>query len=235
MKYYPSAKSDHDVKRATILTRAEFLLVMKVAALTRQATRNQLMLAITHGTGTRCTEMAQITIADVMHTTGVLRDEVTLRASVTKGNKARVVPFNNKLLREKLNAYLAYRSEHRIGTDLYGGTHRGLIPALALLYSDRRTPFQLSQKVRRARKRGGGEVLGGGHAGTNDEAAIRRLRPHERVEPQRTALVLGQDHGGHWRRYRGRGEAVGPLRHRGHQAILGRERKGYPLADGTYI
>jgi integrase len=154
MTYYPAPNPD--AKRARVFTRHDFLHSLRVASITRQAERNQLLICMTHGCGLRVTELSQVTIADVMFLSGQIREELTLRASITKRAKSRTVPFTNRLLRSKLEAYLQYRIANDIGMELDIKNYRGLSPHLALIYSDRGTPFQLSQKVRKSKS---GEIV----------------------------------------------------------------------------
>lgn len=146
MKYFPAPK--RNAKRALVFTRRDFLHSLRVASITRQAERNQLLI---WGCGLRVTELSQITVADVMFSSGAIRDELALRAIITKRNKARSVPLTNPLLRKHLEEYLEYRINNGIGTELETKPYRGLTPHLALIYSDRNTPFQLSLKVRRSK------------------------------------------------------------------------------------
>lgn len=154
MTYYPAPNPD--AKRARVFTRHDFLHALRVASIKRQAARNQLLICMSHGCGLRVTELSRITVADVMFVSGQIRDELTLRAAITKRSKSRTVPFTNRLLRQKLEEYLGYRIYRGIGTELDSKQYRGLIPHLSLIYSDRNAPFQLSLKARRAKS---GEVV----------------------------------------------------------------------------
>ncbi|MDO8729540.1 MAG: site-specific integrase [bacterium] len=154
MLYYPAPNPD--AKRARVFTRHDFLHSLKVASITRQPERNQLLICMSHGCGLRVTELSQITIGDVMFSTNQIREELTLRAAITKRSKSRTVPFTNTLLLAKLEAYLQYRIANDIGMELNTKTYRGLSPHLPLIYSDRNTPFQLSLKARKSKS---GEVV----------------------------------------------------------------------------
>jgi hypothetical protein len=59
MVYYPAPNPD--AKRARIFNRNDFLHSLRVASITRQAERNQLLICMSHGCGLRVTELSQIT------------------------------------------------------------------------------------------------------------------------------------------------------------------------------
>ena len=82
-----------------------------------------------------------------MQPSGKLRVEISLRESVTKGCRQRCAYLATKPLIAALEAYLSYRIERSIGTDLCGKTHRGLLPHQPLIYSSRGTG--LSQNTKR--------------------------------------------------------------------------------------
>lgn len=79
MAYYPAPNPD--AKRARIFTRHDFLHSLRVASMTRQAGRNQLLICMSHGCGLRVTELSQITVGDVMFPSGQIREELTLSAT----------------------------------------------------------------------------------------------------------------------------------------------------------
>lgn len=136
-------------KRARILRKAEFKRMLKVASITREALRNQLILCFSHALGLRVTELGALTIRDIMHPSGRLKDEVTLRSSITKNAHTRTVPMSSTLLLEHLEKYLAYRIKNNIGvipqpTEEF----RGLSPDLAVVFSNRGGPFAMARKKR---------------------------------------------------------------------------------------
>jgi len=101
-------------KRARILTRAEFKRVLKVCTITREAIRNQLVLCLSHALGLRVTELALITIRDVMHPSGNIRAELTMRSEITKNSRVRNLPLSSDLLLHHLELYLVpHRARHR--------------------------------------------------------------------------------------------------------------------------
>lgn len=136
-------------KRARILTSAEFKRMLKVVTITREAARNQLLLCFSHACGLRVTELASITIRDVMHPSGRIKDELTLRADITKNARVRTVPMSSELFLEHLEKYLSYRIENNIGMiPRQPSEFRGLSPDLPVVFSNRGGPFAMARKKR---------------------------------------------------------------------------------------
>lgn len=134
-------------KRARILTKAEFKRMLKVCNATRDPIRNQLILCLSHACGLRCTELASVTIRDIMLIGGTLK-HVTLRSSYTKNAHTRTVPLPNGTLERHLELYLAYRVERSVGTSGDPGEFRGLLPNLPVIFSGRGSGFALAAKKR---------------------------------------------------------------------------------------
>jgi integrase/recombinase XerD len=84
--------------------------------------------------GMRVSEIAQIELGDVLFPSGAIRQEVSLRAIITKGCRQRCIYPTNRALVEALERYLTYRSERRwrMGDDLkkYGRLRHGSKPVL---------------------------------------------------------------------------------------------------------
>ena len=136
-------------KRARILTRAEFKRVLKVCTITREPLRNQLSMCLSHALGLRVTELATVTIRDVMHASGRIRAELTMRAEITKNARVRQLPLSNELLLHHLELYLAYRIEQDIGVlPAKSEDFRGLSPDLPVIFSSRGGGFALATKKR---------------------------------------------------------------------------------------
>lgn len=136
-------------KRARILTRAEFKRVLKVCTITREAVRNQLIMCLSHALGLRVTELASITVRDVMHSSGRIRSELTMRAEITKNSRVRNLPLSNDLLLFHLEVYLVHRINNDVGMlPVPTGEFRGLSPDLPLVFSSRGGPFASATKKR---------------------------------------------------------------------------------------
>ena len=135
-------------KRARILTKAEFKHALRVASATREPERNQLLLCLSHALGLRVTEMARITVDDVLLPSGRIRTELACRAEITKGGRPRTVPLSSATLLTRLNTYLDFRVRRGIGTTLDCPEYRGLLPHQPLIYSNRGGGFSLTLKRR---------------------------------------------------------------------------------------
>ena len=106
------------------------------------------MLMLGHKAGLRITEISRITVADVMFPSGKLRQEISMRAAVTKGCRPRSAFIVHKQLVAALEAYLQYRLARGIGTELGGAKYRGLLPHQPVIYSARGAPMQQNTKRR---------------------------------------------------------------------------------------
>lgn len=135
-------------KRALRLNASQFSRLIKITrATSRYADRDVLVLMLGHHGGMRVTEISRITVADVMHASGKLRQEVSLREAVTKGCLQRCAYLSSRSLIEAWEAYVAYRLAHGIGTELDAARYRGLLPHQPLIYSGRGAA--LSQNTKR--------------------------------------------------------------------------------------
>jgi integrase/recombinase XerC len=173
-------------KRARTLNQGQFQRLIKITmATSRYPERDALALMLGHHTGMRVTEISRITVADVMHPTGKLRSEVSLREAVTKGCRQRCVYLVTKPLVDALHAYLVHRIEREIGTDMASGQYRGLLPHQPLIFSGRGTG--LSQNTKR-------RVLETGEH--RDYKACDSLQSHVTRLYQRAGLAGGSSHSG---------------------------------------
>ena len=83
-------------KRAVRLNASQFARLIKITrATSRYADRDVLVLMLGHHCGLRVTEISRITVADVMHASGKLRQEISLREAVTKGCRQRCAYLSN--------------------------------------------------------------------------------------------------------------------------------------------
>lgn len=88
------------MKQARVLTDVEMKRLLAVVAQTKHARRNRLTLMLSHLAGLRVGEIAALTVRDVIDSDGNVREQLRLRAEITKGGDARVVFLNDKLRRE---------------------------------------------------------------------------------------------------------------------------------------
>lgn len=159
------------IKRAAILRPADIRHVLRVIdATSRWPARDALVFLMSVCTGMRCSEIARVTVADLLFPNGCLRKEVTLRAAITKGCHQRIAYFTNDRLVAAVERYLRDRIEKKIG--LIGTKdYRGLHPDLPFVFSSRKGGFSM---VRKTRTLEGGQIE---HYEAADglEALFRRL------------------------------------------------------------
>lgn len=146
MRHFTSGK--RDAKRAQILTRAEFRHVVKVAGLTRDGLRNQLLLSMTHSLGLRVSELAQISVRDMLYSSGRIKEELHIRGETAKFGKARSVPISSRPMMDALDLYLDVRVAGCIGVVPGATEFRGLAPDLPVIFSGRGAGFALVVKRR---------------------------------------------------------------------------------------
>lgn len=92
--------------KAKVLTENEFKLLLLVAKEGKFALRNVALIYCSFGLGLRAKEIASLTIADVANTHYQLLDEISLKRSMTKGEKQRHVYLTHKKVRDILQAHL---------------------------------------------------------------------------------------------------------------------------------
>lgn len=173
-------------KRARTLNQGQFQRLIKITmATSRYPERDALVLMLGHHTGMRVTEISRITVADVLHPTGKLRSEVSLREAVTKGCRQRCAYLVTKPLLDALQTYLKHRIEREIGTDMASVQYRGLLPHLPLIFSGRGSG--LSQNTKR-------RVLETGEH--RDYKACDSLQSHVTRLYRRAGLAGGSSHSG---------------------------------------
>lgn len=92
--------------KAKVLSEAEFKLLLLVAKEGKFSTRNIAIVYCSFGLGLRAKEIASLTIADVANSHYQLLDELSLKRSMTKGEKQRHAYLTHKKIREILQAHL---------------------------------------------------------------------------------------------------------------------------------
>ena len=127
-----------EITRAKTLHQGQFSRLIKITQGTsRYPERDVLVLILGHHCGMRITEISRLTVADVMHASGKLRSEISMREAITKGCRQRCAYLVSKHAIQGVETYLQYRIERGIGTVLGNGAYRGLLPHQQLIYSSR--------------------------------------------------------------------------------------------------
>lgn len=92
--------------KAKVLTEAEFKLLLLVARESKFRKRNIAIIYCSFGLGLRAKEIASLTIADIANSNYQLLDELSLKRSMTKGEKQRHAYLTHKKIREVLQEHL---------------------------------------------------------------------------------------------------------------------------------
>ena len=137
------------IKRAKTLKPAQIRHLLRVTeATSRHPERDVLILLLGFTAGLRVSETARLEVADVMLPSGQLREEVSMRAAITKGCRHRCVYFSHPRTIAALERYIEWRWEHGRGTALDRRAWRGLMPETTLILTHKGGPYELSVKRR---------------------------------------------------------------------------------------
>jgi integrase/recombinase XerD len=123
-------------------------LLRVTAATSRHPERDTLVLLLGLTAGMRVTEIAQIEVQDVLFPSGALREEISLRAAITKGCRQRCIYLSHAKAIEALDRYLDCRIERRLRTTVDPGRCRGLEPSSKLILTHKGYKFHLNTKRR---------------------------------------------------------------------------------------
>ena len=83
-----------EITRAKTLHQGQFNRLIKITqATSRYPERDVLVLILGHHCGMRITEISRLTVGDVMHASGKLRSEISMREAITKGGVASDAPI----------------------------------------------------------------------------------------------------------------------------------------------
>lgn len=175
-----------DITRAKALHQGQFARLIKITQGTsRYPERDILVLMLGHHCGMRITEISRLTVADVMHASGKLRSEISMREAITKGCRQRCAYLASKPAIQALENYLQYRIGRGVGTVIGIGSYRGLLPHQPLIYSSRGDGMSQNTKRR---------VLETGEA--RDYRACDSLQAHVTKLYQRAGIKGGSSHSG---------------------------------------
>lgn len=115
-------------KQAKVLSQSELKRLLAIIAQRKHAARDRAAVMLSFYAGMRVGEIAALTIGDVLDGQGRVRDQIRLRAEITKGGHARVV-FPNDTLRQELQRYVDGMAPARFE------------PAAPFLLTQKRTAF----------------------------------------------------------------------------------------------
>ncbi|WP_082577482.1 MULTISPECIES: site-specific integrase [unclassified Massilia] len=135
--------------QATTLQPGQIRHLLRVTAATsRHPERVCLVLWLGLTAGMRVTEIAQIEVQDVLFPSGARRDEVSLRAAITKGCRQRCIYLSYAKTIEMLERYLNFRIARRLRTTVDPARYRGLEPESKLILMHKGYKFHLNTKKR---------------------------------------------------------------------------------------
>ena len=175
-----------EITRAKTLHQGQFARLIKITqATSRYPERDVLVLMLGHHCGMRITEISRLTVADVMHASGKLRSEISMREAITKGCRQRCAYIASKPAIQALESYLQYRIERCIGIVLGPGPYRRLLPHQPLIYSGRGDGMSQNTKRR---------VLETGER--REYRACDSLQAHVTKLYQRAGIKGGSSHSG---------------------------------------
>ena len=144
-------------KHAAVLLPSQLRHLMRVTeATSRHPERDVLILWLGFACGMRVTEIARLTVADVLHQSGQLRSEISLRAEITKGCRQRLAYFTNPKLIAAMDRYIEWRTTKRFGCSQNPRQYRGLMSRTKLVLTWKGGPYELNTK---RTKNAAGEVV----------------------------------------------------------------------------
>ena len=135
--------------QATSLQPGQIRHLLRVTAATsRYPQRDTLVLLLGLTAGMRVTEIAQIEVQDVLFPSGALREEISLRATITKGCRQRCIYLSHAKAIDALDQYVGYRVERQLRTTDEPSRYRGLEPTSKLILTHKGYKFHLNTKRR---------------------------------------------------------------------------------------
>lgn len=92
------------------------------------------------------TEIAQIEVQDVLFPSSPLREEISLRAAITKGCRQRCIYLSHAKAIDAIDQYLGYRVVRSLRTTSDSSRYRGFEPASKLILKHKGYKFHLNTK-----------------------------------------------------------------------------------------
>ena len=93
--------------QSRLITKKEILRVIQMQRSSRHSSRNLCLLNMSIFTGCRVSELANLTLGDVVNEDWSMKKEVVLKKDYTKTKKNRVLYLTNGKLRESLDQYIS--------------------------------------------------------------------------------------------------------------------------------
>lgn len=135
--------------QATVLKPGQYRNLLRVTeATSRDPARDILVLLLGVHVGMRISENAQIKVGDVLFQSGVVRQEVSLRAPITKGSRQRCIYPANRTLTEAIESYLSHRIERCLRMSGDQTKYRGQHPDSKLILTFKGYKYSMNCKRR---------------------------------------------------------------------------------------
>ncbi|MEZ8260205.1 tyrosine-type recombinase/integrase [Vibrio cyclitrophicus] len=131
--------------KAKSLSPAEIKKLLTRCLLMQNAELKRVVIALSFST-LRVSELAQITVDDVIMPTGRIKDEIYLRASLCKRRKPRSI-WLSKLAKQMIQEWVNYRKAHNWATT-FDDTYQGLNPLSKLVLNNRGRSYSMKRKTR---------------------------------------------------------------------------------------
>ncbi|CCO46664.1 putative site-specific recombinase [Vibrio nigripulchritudo SOn1] len=132
--------------QARSLSRSEMKRALDTCLLMSNPLQKQSILSLSFS-GLRVTELTLLTVEDVIAKGGKLKNEIYLRASITKGCKPRTVWLSKSTL-QILSQYIDHRRNKRLGMITDSKQYAGLNPKSKLILSSKGAGYCLKAKVK---------------------------------------------------------------------------------------
>ncbi len=122
--------------------------MLKIAATSGEfPVRNVALLTTLYGTGMMLTEIATLPLKAYLKPDGTVRIDSEVPAEIAYNGDARPLHWTSKRIADAVEAYLAYRVEHRHRVTTRKGAYRGLDPEAPIFLTDEGQPYKLTQRT----------------------------------------------------------------------------------------
>ncbi|MDA9557783.1 site-specific integrase [Vibrio sp.] len=131
--------------KARSLTSSQIKKLLSRCLLMQNAELKRVVFALSFST-LRVSELAQITVGDVLTPTGEIKNEIHLRASLCKRRKSRSI-WLGKLAQQMIQEWIDYRKLREWATT-FDNTYQGLNPRSKLVLNNRGRSYSMKRKTR---------------------------------------------------------------------------------------
>lgn len=122
-------------------------MLKATAGSSRTPDRDVALLLVLYGTALNVSELAKITVADYITTTGSVKVASGVRAEIAHNGEARPLYWSNNRVTAAVDRYLLWRVEQRHGATKRPGVYRSLNSDSPLFLSDCGEPYALTKRT----------------------------------------------------------------------------------------